>query len=329
MFSSLPTLRSSITVTFDLERDVDIASVETQNRVAQVQPRLPSEVNDIGVTVAKSSPDTLMFLSFYSPKGSYDQLFLNNYLFNYILDTLKRVKGVGEAKVYGSEFGMRLWLRPDKMASLGLTATDVVDAIQEQNKQAAAGQVGQPPADSPSGFQYSLRLQGRLVEQSEFEDIILRSLPDGSYIRVRDVARVELGAKDYSTVAKFNGQPAAAMSIALAPGANALETAELINAEMERLAQSFPGGPGLRHHLRHLAVRGGVDRGGRAHLRRGADPGADRGVPVPAELARDAHPDAGGAGVADRHVHRLPVPRLLDQHAVAVRHGAGDRHRRR
>lgn len=231
---------TSISVTFDLERDVDIASVETQNRVAQVQPRLPSEVNDIGVTVAKSSPDILMFLSFYSPKGSYDQLFLNNYLYNYILDTLKRVRGVGEAKVYGSEFGMRLWLRPDKMASLGLTTTDVVNAIQEQNKQAAAGQVGQPPADSPSGFQYSLRLQGRLVEQSEFEDVILRSLPNGSYIRVRDIARVELGAKDYSTVAKFNGQPAAAMSIALAPGANALETAELINAEVKRLAESFP-----------------------------------------------------------------------------------------
>lgn len=233
---------AKIQVTFALERDVDIASVETQNRVSQVSSRLPSEVNDIGVTVAKSSPDVLMFGALYSPDNTKNQSFLDNYLNNYWVDELKRTPGVGDFKVFGSEFGMRIWLRPDRMAALGLTAQDVAAAVQEQNKQAAAGQVGQPPSDSESGFQYSLTLQGRLVDVEEFENIILRANTDGSLLRLKDIARVELGAKDYNIYGKYNENPSSAFAVYLSPGANAMETSELLKEKMQALQKELPSG---------------------------------------------------------------------------------------
>lgn len=233
---------ASITVTFALDRDVDIAAVETQNRVSQVSSRLPSEVNDIGVTVAKASPDILMFVSLFSRDNSVDRLFLDNYLFNYWVDSIKRVEGVGDIKVFGSEFGMRVWLRPDRMAALNMTPSDVVAAIREQNKQAAAGKVGQTPSSSKSGFQYSLRLQGRLADVNEFENIILRANGDGTYTRLKDIARIELGAKDYGFEAEYNQHPSSAFSIYLSPGANAMGTAEKVKEEMEKLSKSFPSG---------------------------------------------------------------------------------------
>lgn len=231
-----------IQVTFALERDVDIAAVETQNRVSQVSSRLPQEVNDIGVSVAKSSPDVLMFAAVYSPDNSKDRSFLDNYLNNYWVDELKRTPGVGDLKVFGSEFGMRVWLKPDRMAALGLTPSDIVAAIQEQNKQAAAGQVGQPPADTESGFQYSLTLQGRLVEVSDFENVILRANSDGSILRLKDVARVELGAKDYNIYGQFNDNVSSAFAVYLSPGANAMETSELLRAKMQELSADLPSG---------------------------------------------------------------------------------------
>jgi len=166
---------SAVTVTFELERDPDLAAVEVQNRVSQANSQLPSDVINAGVTVRKQSPDTLLYFAISSPDGDYDPLFLSNYAFVYIVDELKRVKGVGDVRVYGSEFGMRVWLKPDRMASLGITATDVAQAIREQNLQVPAGQVGQPPATRGQSFQYSLRVQGRLVEASEFAEIIVGS----------------------------------------------------------------------------------------------------------------------------------------------------------
>ncbi len=233
---------AQITVTFLLERDVDIAAVETQNRVSQVMPRLPDEVKDIGVTVAKSSPDVLMFVTLYSPTDSFDQLFLDNYLYNYWVDPIKRVQGVGDLTVFGSEFGMRIWLRPHRMAQLGLSVNDIVAAIKEQNKQAAAGKVGQRPAKTDSGFEYSLSVQGRLVTVEQFENIILRAEDDGSLLRVKDVARVELGAKTYDTSGKYNGHSSATFGVYLSPGANSMATAAGVHKKMEELAKSFPGG---------------------------------------------------------------------------------------
>ena len=231
---------ATVTVTFDLERDVDLAAVEVQNRVGQVTALLPQEVRDLGVSVVKKSPDTLMYAAIYSPGQSYDALFINNYTYLYILDALKRVKGVGDVKVFGSEFGMRIWLKPDRMAALGLNVADVARTVRLQNVQAAVGKVGQAPASSGTGFQYTLSVKGRLVEESEFEDIVLRNEPDGSFIRLKDVARVELGAKDYAISSELNDKPASAFGIFLAPGANAMETSELVKAELQRLKTLFP-----------------------------------------------------------------------------------------
>ncbi|MFV0478078.1 MAG: efflux RND transporter permease subunit [Parahaliea sp.] len=233
---------ATIQVTFALERDVDIAAVETQNRVTQVTSRLPTEVNDIGVNVAKSSPDILMFAAVYTPDDSRDRAFLDNYLNNFWVDELKRTPGVGDLTVFGSEFGMRIWLRPDRMAALDITPTDVVAAVQEQNKQAAAGQVGQPPADTKSGFQYSLTLQGRLKEVDEFENIVLRANSDGSLLRLKDVARVELGAKDYNIYGYYNEHISSAFAVYLSPGANAMATANALKEKMAELARNLPAG---------------------------------------------------------------------------------------
>ena len=231
---------SAISVTFALERDPDLAAVEVQNRVSQANSQLPSEVINAGITVLKQSPDVLMYFALYSPKATYDPLFISNYGFVYIVDELKRVKGVGDVKVFGSDFGMRVWLKPDRMASLGITANDVAQAIREQNVQVPAGQVGQPPAARGQSFQYSLRVKGRLAQSAEFADIIVGSKPDGSFIRVKDIATVELGARTYSNVSTFNGNPAAAISVSLVPGANALETAALLKAKLDGLAGAFP-----------------------------------------------------------------------------------------
>jgi hydrophobe/amphiphile efflux-1 (HAE1) family protein len=231
---------SSIAVTFALERDPDLAAVEVQNRVSQANSQLPSEVINAGVTVRKQSPDTLLYFAIYSPNGTYDPLFISNYGYVYIVDELKRVKGVGDVKVFGSDFGMRIWLRPDRMASLGITASDVASAIREQNVQVPAGQVGQPPATRGQSFQYSLRVKGRLVQAAEFADIIVGSKPDGSFIRIKDIGRVELGAKSYSNVSTIDGKAAALVSVSLVPGANALETAGLLKAQLTRLAGEFP-----------------------------------------------------------------------------------------
>ncbi|MBP7370174.1 MAG: multidrug efflux RND transporter permease subunit, partial [Arenimonas sp.] len=231
---------STITVVFDLERDPDIAAVEVQNRVTQVSASLPPEVREIGVTVVKKSPDTLLYAAIYSPKQSYDFLFINNYTYLYVLDSIKRIKGVGDVTVFGSEFGMRVWLKPDRMAALKLTVADIAKSVKAQNVQAAVGKVGAAPASSNTGFQYTLSVKGRLIDEEEFGNIILRNEPDGSFIRLKDVARIELGAKDYSISAKLNGSPSASFGIALSPGANALETAVLVKAELQRLKAGFP-----------------------------------------------------------------------------------------
>ncbi|MEW6367703.1 MAG: multidrug efflux RND transporter permease subunit [Acidobacteriota bacterium] len=230
----------ALQVTFALETDPDIATVLVQNRVSQAEGSLPSEVKSAGVVVTKQSPDTLMYISLYSPKGTYDDLWLNNYGTINIVDVIKRVKGVGNVQAFGSDFGMRIWLHPDKMARLGLTPTDVVHAVSEQNVQAPAGQIGQYPAPKGQAFQYTLRVQGRLVEPEEFQNIIVRSQPDGSFVRIRDIARVELAAQGYSFIGRMNGKPAAVLAVNLTPDASAVETSDLVRAELKRLAPRFP-----------------------------------------------------------------------------------------
>ncbi len=237
----------ALDVTFDLSRNADIASVQVQNRVSQANARMPQEVMSSGITTKKSSPDTLMYVALFSPNGTYDELFLNNYLTINIIESLKRVKGVGNVQVFGAEFGMRLWLKPDRMSRLGISPTDVYRAVQEQNLQAPAGQIGQMPAPKTQQFQYGVQVRGQLEQVEEFGSIIVRALPDGSFVRVRDVARVELGAKDYFFTARYNGKPAAAFSISLTPDASAIETATLLRKELDALAVSFPAD--LKHDV--------------------------------------------------------------------------------
>ncbi|WP_434513271.1 efflux RND transporter permease subunit [Dechloromonas sp. ARDL1] len=230
----------NLDITFGLGTDADIAAVQVQNRASQANARLPSEAISAGITTKKQTPDVLMYVALVSPNGTYDELFLSNYATINVVEAIKRVKGVGNVSLFGAEFGMRIWLKPDRMASLGVTPHDVYRAIQEQNAQAPAGQVGQMPAPKTQQFQYGIEVRGRLAEVSEFEEVIVRAKPDGSFIRLRDIARVELGAKDYVFQARLNGRPAAAFSVNLTPDASAIETADLINAELKRLSASFP-----------------------------------------------------------------------------------------
>ncbi len=240
--------RYFLTCTFAVGTDIDIAQVDVQNRVSRADRALPAEVKSNGITVKKASPDMLIVLSLYSPDDTYNDLFLSNYALLNLYDPISRVNGVGDITIVGErEYAMRLWVRPDKLASLGLTARDVAQAVQDQNVQAPAGQVGQPPAQSGISFQYSVDVKGRLTDKEEFDKIIIRTLPDGSVLRVRDVAETELGARRYTSFSRRAGKPATTIVIFQLPGANALNVAGNIRAFMEEAKKQFP--PGLEYEV--------------------------------------------------------------------------------
>ena len=237
---------SSITATFNLDRDADLAAVDIQNRVNTAMGRLPAAVKATGVTVAKSSQDFVLGAAVYSPDGRYTPLFMSNYLDVYVKDTLKRVPGVAEVFVFGErKYSMRLWLDPVRMASRALTATDVVNALQEQNVEVAAGQVGQPPIAAGQQFQISVRAIGRLSEPAQFENIILKTNADGTLVRLKDVGRAELGAEDYGTDLIYNGHDSVGIGITQLSTANAMQVDRMVLAELERLSKRFP--PGMKY----------------------------------------------------------------------------------
>ena len=229
-----------LSVTFGLGVDADVAAVQVQNRVSQASGSLPSEVIANGVTTTKSSANELMNVAFFSPEGTYDALFLSNYIAINVVEAIKRVDGVGEVQVYGSDFGMRIWLKPDRMAQLAITTADVAAAIREQNLQAPAGQVGQYPSPPGQAFQYGVEIQGRLSSAEQFGAIVLRAEKDGSLVYLRDVARVELGAESYRIQARFNGQPSAAIAVNLTPEASAVDVSAAVRARLEELQRAFP-----------------------------------------------------------------------------------------
>jgi hydrophobe/amphiphile efflux-1 (HAE1) family protein len=239
--------RFNIAVTFDLGTDLDTAQEQVQNRVSIAQPRLPADVRAIGVTVTKASPDLMMVVHLISPDNSRDILFLSNYATLEITDALTRVDGVGSITVFGArDYAMRVWLDPDRLQSLGLTAADVVTALQGQNVQVASGVLNQPPMDRPGAFQISVQTQGRLADPEQFGNIVVKQTPD-AVVRVKDVARVELAAQDYSTNSYLDTSPAVALGIFQRPGSNALETAANIEKTMEDLAKRFP--PGMKFEI--------------------------------------------------------------------------------
>ncbi len=234
----------TLTITFGLGTDLDKAQVQVQNRVSQALPRLPQEVQRLGVTTEKTSPDLLMVVHLESPDNRYDMLYLANLAILQVKDELGRLPGVGNVQVFGAgDFSMRVWLNPNKLASHNLTATDVVQAIREQNVQVAAGVLGAPPTNTGStAFQLLVNTQGRLTTEEEFGNIIVRAAKNGQITRIRDLGRVELGSSTYALRSLLDNKPAAAIPISQRPGSNALETSQQVRETMERLKKSFPEG---------------------------------------------------------------------------------------
>ncbi len=231
----------TLTVTFEVGTDGDAAQVNVQNRVAQATPKLPEDVKRQGVSTKKQSTSILLVASIFSPNETYDTLFLSNYTAINIRDSLARVPGVANVDILGGrDYGMRIWLQPDRMTSLGLTASDIIAAVREQNIQVSPGSLGAQPAPAAQQFQYTLRAPGRLEDVAEFENIILSANTDGSVVRLSDVARVELGAETYGWFGQLNGKPAALVAVYQLPDANALSVATAIKAELDQLSRTFP-----------------------------------------------------------------------------------------
>ena len=232
-----------ITITFALGTDLDEAQVQVQNRIALAEPRLPESVRRLGVSAQKNSPDMLMVINLYSPDDTYDRLYIANYAVLRLRDKLARIDGVGRVRLLGaSEYAMRVWLDPDRVDAVGLTAGDVVRALRSQNLQVAAGVMNQPPSSGPEAFQIGVQTQGRLMQPEEFGEVVIRATDNGGIVRLRDVARIELGAQDYSTSGYLAERSAVALAIDQRPGTNALATASKLKATMKQLAQDFPQG---------------------------------------------------------------------------------------
>jgi len=244
MFSqSTPDGVMSLTITFKLGTDVDKAQVQVQNRVSQALPKLPEEVRALGVTTTKQSPDLTLVVHLTSPTGRYDEIYLRNYATLQIKDVLARIPGAGSVQLFGSgDYAMRVWLDPDKVAARGLTASDVVAAIREQNVQVAAGSVGKPPDSRAPAFELQVNAKGRLIDDEEFGNIIVKTGANGEKTLLKDIARIELGASSYSLKSLLNNQTAVAIPIFQLPGANALQLSTDIRKKMEELKQSFPDG---------------------------------------------------------------------------------------
>jgi hydrophobe/amphiphile efflux-1 (HAE1) family protein len=245
---------STITVTFEVGYDLNIAAVDVQNRVAVALPQLPEEVQRAGLTVRRVSTDLTIVVNLISPDGSRDDVYLSNYAGINISDQLKRLDGVGDVGMFGERrYSMRIWLDPDKLAKLSVTAQDVIASLREQNQQIAAGVLGQPPAPAGQTFQYALTARGRLSTPEEFAAIVLRTRPDSSVLRLGDVARIELGAQSYLNFSRLGNSPSTGVAIFALPSANSLDVAESVHREMERIKPHFP--PGVEYRILYEPTR--------------------------------------------------------------------------
>src|SRR3954469_21675396 len=231
----------TLKVSFEVGSNLDMDNVLAQNRVSQAQPQMPQAVKNYGVSVKKALPFPLLVISIKSPKGSYDNSFLSNYTTININDAIARIPGVGQISLFGgSDYAMRVWLRPDRIGRLGLTVPDIANAISQQNQLSPAGQICGPPAAPGTEYTYTVRTQGRLLDENDFGDIILRTAADGSQVRLRDVARLELGTMLYNAVGRHNSQPSAVIAIYQVPGSNALAVADQIKTTLADLSKRFP-----------------------------------------------------------------------------------------
>ena len=318
----------TLTVTFKLGTDIDKAQVQVQNRVSQALPKLPEEVRRLGVTTTKQSPDLTMVVHLFSPNGRYDEVYLRNYATLQVKDVLARIPGAGDVEVFGSgDYAMRVWLNPDKIAARNLTASDIVNAIREQNVQVAAGAVGQQPVGRPVDFELQINAKGRLISTEEFGQIIVKTGPNGEKTLLKDVARIELSAGSYSLRSLLNNKTAVALPIFQTPGANALQLSADVRRTMEELKKNFPDGVDysvvydptvfVRHSIEAVV-----------HTLFEAILLVVIVVIIFLQTWRASIiPLARRAGVARRHVCGDAGVRLFHQQAFAVRPGAGHRHR--
>jgi HAE1 family hydrophobic/amphiphilic exporter-1/multidrug efflux pump len=240
--------RYVLTCTFKVGSNLDMANVDINNRVNKATAKLPKEAVAAGISVKKKSPDILLAISVYSPDSTFDETFLSNFTSINLVDPIARTPGVGSTMIVGQrDYAMRFWVRPDKLAKLGLTGSDLANVINEQNLVAPAGQVGQPPAEAGTQFQYTVNVKGRLTEPAEFENMIVRTLPDGSILRMKDVSRTELSGKSYTSFGRKDGIPATVLIIYQLPGANAIQTVESVRHLLEEASKTFP--PGLNYRI--------------------------------------------------------------------------------
>src|SRR6187399_2859953 len=228
----------TLKVSFEVGSNLDMDNVLTQNRVSQAQPQMPQAVKQYGVSVKKALAFPLLVISIKSPNGTYDSAFLSNYTTININDAIARIPGVGQINLFGgSDYAMRVWLRPDRIGRLGLTVPDIINAVNQQNQLSPAGQIGGPPAATGTEYTYTVRTQGRLLDEEQFGNIILRTNPDGSEIRLKDVARIELGTMLYNALGRHDSRPSAVIAVFQIPGTNALDVADKIKAEMANLSK--------------------------------------------------------------------------------------------
>ena len=299
----------TLTVTFDIGTDVNTALVMVQNRVALAMPQLPTAVQNQGITIRKKTPDMLMIVNFFSPDGRYDDIYLSNFATIYVRDELLRVYGVSDINYMGQrDYSIRAWLDPQKLASRNMTAMDVANAIRTQNLDAPAGQIGQLPAREGQPFQLPVDTLGRLTDPEQFESIVVKAgqstsrEPAAGIVRLRDVARVEMGAQNYNQSCTFDGHPSVGLSIYQLPGTNALDVADRVRAKMEELKTRFPDGvdydiaydttPYIRESVGEVFKT----------LRDAVHPGRPRRARVPAGLEGHDPADDRRAGLVDRHV---------------------------
>jgi hydrophobic/amphiphilic exporter-1 (mainly G- bacteria), HAE1 family len=330
MYSLNATANGGMTmiVNFDVQTDPNTDLILAQMRETLAASQLPPEVNNYGVTVQKSVTAPLMLVSVFSPHGSYDADFLANYAYINLHDQLLRVPGIGQAQIFGAgQYAMRLWVKPDHLARLGITVTEIVNAIQSQNTVNPAGQAGGEPVPKGQEYTYAVRAQGRLVSPEEFGQIVVRETPVGGIVRVKDVARVDLGSQDYSVVGRMNGKPAAIVALYQLPGANAVQAVAGARKLLAEAKQRFPQDMDYKVSLdTTLSVTEGI-REIIITLVISIALAILVVLYFPARLARHADSDARHPGLPDWHVCVLPAPRLLHQHAVTVWTGAGDRPR--
>ena len=320
----------TITVTFRIGTDLNVAQMLTQNRVQDALPRLPDDVQRLGVQVRKATPNILLAVHLFSPDGSRDNLYLSNYATLHVKDALARLPGVGDVQLFGArDYAMRIWLDPDKVAAYNLDAGEVLAALRAQNVQVSAGILNQPPVSGNAAYQLNVQTLGRLTTPEQFADIILKTDAQGRPTRIRDVGRVEIGAADYGSTAFMDRSEGLPLLIFAQPGANSLAVEHEVLVDHAGPQEGLSARRQRHHHLRSDDLRGEVGaRGGDDDLRR--DPARRRrGVPVPADLARLAHPGDRHPGFARRHLHHPARARNIAEQSVAVRPGAGGRHRRR